>query len=331
MDVRVISATNRELEKLIGEGRFREDLYYRIAGLEVRTPALRERAGDVPALARHFAEAACRRHGWKPRRFSAEAEAVLARQPWKGNVRELKNVVERLLILGDADPIPAADLRQALPAQAAPGRPAGGVPLEGALRDLVDGFEREVIRERLRRHAGHVTNAARSLDLERSHLYKKCRALGLEVRDIPAWFYALVVVQQGDRFVLVEEPWGNSWSLPGGRIEGGEPFPAGAVREVQEEAGIGVVLDGIVRVEFHRVDRGRRGDGSLLRFVFAAHPTDATPLKTASDQHSLRAAWWSLEEARQLRLRTPATLGLLEHVRSGQPLYPLTLLSQRLR
>ena len=84
---------------------------------------------------------------------------------------------------GDADPIGPADLRPALPAAAAAPAARPAVPLEGALRDLVDGFEREVIRERLRRHAGHVTNAARSLDLERSHLYKKCRALGLEVRD----------------------------------------------------------------------------------------------------------------------------------------------------
>jgi DNA-binding NtrC family response regulator len=183
VDVRVISATNRELDRLVAEGRFREDLYYRIAGLQVRTPALRERPGDVPALARHFAQAAARRNGWKPRRLSPEAEGLLAQQPWKGNVRELKNVVERLLILSDADPIGPADLRPALPAAAAAPAARPAVPLEGALRDLVDGFEREVIRERLRRHAGHVTNAARSLDLERSHLYKKCRALGLEVRD----------------------------------------------------------------------------------------------------------------------------------------------------
>jgi DNA-binding NtrC family response regulator len=183
VDVRVISATNRELDRLVAEGRFREDLYYRIAGLQVRTPALRERPGDVPALARHFAQAAARRNGWKPRRLSPEAEGLLAQQPWKGNVRELKNVVERLLILSDADPIGPSDLRPALPAAAAAPAARPAVPLEGALRDLVDGFEREVIRERLRRHAGHVTNAARSLDLERSHLYKKCRALGLEVRD----------------------------------------------------------------------------------------------------------------------------------------------------
>ncbi len=96
-------------------------------------------------------------------------------------MRELRNVVERALILAESDPITAAELRAVLPG----GRPApaGAVPAEGALRDLVDDFEREVVRERLRLHGGHVTNAARSLDLERSHLYKKCRQLGLEIRD----------------------------------------------------------------------------------------------------------------------------------------------------
>jgi phosphatase NudJ len=148
---------------------------------------------------------------------------------------------------------------------------------------------------------------------------------------IPAWFYALVVVRQDDRFVLIEEPWGGSWSLPGGRIEGGEPFQAGAMREVQEEAGIPVELDGIVRVEFHRVERGPRGAGSLLRFVFAAHPGGEAPLKSVPDEHSRQAAWCSIEDARRLRLRTPATLGLLEHVAAGQPLHPLSLLTQRLR
>jgi DNA-binding NtrC family response regulator len=181
VDVRLISATNQSLEALLAEGRFREDLYYRINTLSVRTPALRDRAGDVPALVAHFAQAACERNHWRPRRFAADALEVLKQQPWKGNVRELRNVVERALILSEADPITAADARSALPAAVA-ARP-GAIPSEGLLRDLVDAHERDVIRERLRQAGGHVTNAARSLGLERSHLYKKCKQLGLDIRE----------------------------------------------------------------------------------------------------------------------------------------------------
>src|SRR5262245_61338563 len=110
VDVRVISATNRDLDTLLGDGRFREDLFYRINTLVLKVPALRERPGDVPALAAHFAAAACRRNAWKPRRFSPEALELLRQQPWKGNVRELRNVVERALILTEADPILPQDL-----------------------------------------------------------------------------------------------------------------------------------------------------------------------------------------------------------------------------
>ncbi len=181
VDVRVISATNRDLEALLAEGAFREDLYYRINTLTLRTPALREHAADVPALVAHFAEAAARRNLWKPRRFAPEALDLLKRQPWKGNVRELRNVVERALILCEVDPLSAEELRTALPTTGTP-RP-GAIPTEGALRDVVDAFEREVIRERLRATGGHVTAAAKSLDLERSHLYKKCKQLGVDIRE----------------------------------------------------------------------------------------------------------------------------------------------------
>jgi DNA-binding NtrC family response regulator len=183
VDVRVISATNHDLDRLLAEGRFREDLYYRISTVTLRAPALRERPGDIPALAVHFVEGACRRNHWRVRRLSDDAIDLLRQQPWKGNVRELRNVVERVLILSEADPLTAADVRAALPV-AAPGaaKPAG-LPAEGELRDIVDEYEREVIRDRLRRMGGHVTNAAKSLGLERSHLYKKCKQLGIDIRE----------------------------------------------------------------------------------------------------------------------------------------------------
>jgi DNA-binding NtrC family response regulator len=182
VDVRVISATNQDIDRLLAEGRFREDLYYRISTLTLRTPPLRERPQDVPALAAHFAAAACQRNHWKPRRLAGEAVELLKQQPWKGNVRELRNVVERALILTDADPIGTADLRSALPGVPAGGR-ASTVPAEGTLAEIVDAYEREVIRQRLRQAGGHVTNAARSLGLERSHLYKKCKQLGIDIRE----------------------------------------------------------------------------------------------------------------------------------------------------
>ena len=183
VDVRVISATNRDVNELLADGRFREDLYYRLDTITVRTPALRDRPSDVASLAAHFAQTACRRNHWKPRTLGKDAVELLRQQPWKGNVRELKNVVERALILSDADPLGAADVRAALPMSPPTAGRTAAPPADGTLRDLADAYERDVIRERLRRFAGNVTNAARSLGLERSHLYKKCRALGLEIRD----------------------------------------------------------------------------------------------------------------------------------------------------
>ena len=181
VDVRLIAATNKDPESLIAAGSFREDLYYRISTIIVRVPPLRQRPSDVPALVRHFAAAACRRNHWPSRRLAADAVELLAQQPWKGNVRELRNVVERVLILSDADPITAAEVRAALPAS--PDTRPEVAASDAPLRDALDAYERELIRERLRRHNGHVTNAARSLGLERSHLYKKCRQLGIDIRE----------------------------------------------------------------------------------------------------------------------------------------------------
>ena len=181
VDVRVLSATNQDLDGLLAAGRFREDLLYRINTVSIRVPPLRDRASDIPGLAAHFAAAASRRNHWKPRALSAEAIALLRQQPWKGNVRELRNVVERVLILSDANPIGADDVRQALPGAAAGG--AAAVPADGPLAELVDQYECSVIRQRLKQMGGHVTNAARSLGLERSHLYKKCRQLGIDIRE----------------------------------------------------------------------------------------------------------------------------------------------------
>jgi DNA-binding NtrC family response regulator len=183
VDVRVLSATNQDLDGLLAGGRFREDLYYRINTVSIRVPPLRDHAGDIPALAAHFASAASRRNHWKPRTLAPDAVALLRQQPWKGNVRELRNVVERVLILSDADPIGAEDVRQALPGTTAGAPAAAAAAPDGPLAGLVDQYEREVIRQRLKQMGGHVTNTARSLGLERSHLYKKCKQLGIDIRE----------------------------------------------------------------------------------------------------------------------------------------------------
>jgi DNA-binding NtrC family response regulator len=181
VDVRLISATNRDIEAALADGHFREDLFYRINTFPLRTPPLRDHIEDVPELAAHFLEAACRRNHWKPRRFDPQALAMLKRHAWRGNVRELRNVVERILILSDRELISAEDAGAALPAPTA--RAETEVPTEGALHVLVEHFERAVVRERLRLMGGHMTNTAKSLELERSHLYKKCKQLGLDVRE----------------------------------------------------------------------------------------------------------------------------------------------------
>jgi len=178
VDVRLLSATNQDLDELIREGSFREDLHYRINTVSLRTPSLRERPEDIPALVEHFARGACERNHWKPRSFSPEAVEQLRRQTWKGNVRELRNAVERALILCETEPIDLEELSATLPSTAP--RP-GRIPLEGGLREISEAFERDVIRERLRSLGGHVTNTARSLGLERSHLYKKCKQLGVQL------------------------------------------------------------------------------------------------------------------------------------------------------
>ncbi|HJT86916.1 MAG TPA: sigma 54-interacting transcriptional regulator, partial [Bryobacteraceae bacterium] len=181
VDVRVIVATHRNLDELVKKGAFRQDLYHRIYVYPLVLPPLRERPEDIPALAAHFAAQVAAQNGWKPKAFDPAAIRELQSYSWPGNVRELRNVVERLLLLADG-PVDTAAVRLALPALAANGPAAQALQFQGTLAERVDSFEREMILGELKRHSQRMSDTARALGLERSHLYKKCQALGIDLR-----------------------------------------------------------------------------------------------------------------------------------------------------
>ncbi len=179
VDVRVVVATHRNLDELVKKGTFRQDLYHRVYVFPIALPALRERADDIPALVDHFAAQVAEQNGWKVKAFEPDAIRELQRYSWPGNVRELRNVVERLLLLADG-PVDAASVKLALPRGEAASN--GGPQLDGPLAQRVDSFEREQILAELKRNNYRMTDSAKALGLERSHLYKKCQALGIDLR-----------------------------------------------------------------------------------------------------------------------------------------------------
>jgi len=179
VDVRVIVATHRNLEELVRKGEFRQDLYHRVFVFPILLPPLRERPEDIRLLVDFFAQSVAEQNDWKPREIAPEAYAELERYAWPGNVRELRNVVERLLLLAD-DRIDAATARLALPFDSsAPALPAGSGPLS----ERMDAHERDIIIAELKKHNYKMTDTAKALGLERSHLYKKCQQLGIEHRS----------------------------------------------------------------------------------------------------------------------------------------------------
>jgi len=185
VDVRVVVATHRNLEEQVRQGTFREDLYHRVFVFPIVLPPLRERREDVRVLAEHFVRQLEEQNNWKLRKLSPEAIAELDRYSWPGNVRELRNVVERVLLLAPGDVVDAETVRRALPGAGADGKGLSGAALEnGMLSQRVEAFERETLLAELKRHHHHMTNTAKALGLERSHLYKKCQQLGIDLRAI---------------------------------------------------------------------------------------------------------------------------------------------------
>jgi DNA-binding NtrC family response regulator len=181
-DVRVIAATNRDLEAEVRAGRFRQDLYYRLLVVPIRVPPLRERNEDVPLLAASFLEAACRRNHVRAKRLAPEAVELLRGQAWPGNVRELRNAMERVAILAGEEVVRPGDLQFLVGAGRLPG-PSGTRPEPAGPLDLAEELkrhERATILAVLERTRWRMSRAARELNLERSHLYKKLKALGIE-------------------------------------------------------------------------------------------------------------------------------------------------------
>ena len=210
--VRVVAATNRELPDLIAKGRFREDLYYRLNVLLLRTPPLAGHPEDVPALVLHFADLFARANNYRPKRFTDAALEVLARRPWPGNVRELKNHVERLMIMVDGDLIDAREVDPAggvVPADAPAVVVRGGkvvslpaaeeTPLPPAatadpwrellsiptLQAFQDESERRYLVAKLSENGGNVTRTAEAIETPRSNLYKKIERYGLRREEKP--------------------------------------------------------------------------------------------------------------------------------------------------
>ena len=179
-DARVVVATHRNLEMLVRDGKFRQDLFHRVYVFPLAVPPLRERREDIPVLVNHFAQQVCAQNSWKPIEFSPQAIDTISAYPWPGNVRELRNVVERLMLLASDDRVTLDTVQLALPAASATA--VSSANNFGSLADRVQNFERDVILAELKRHNYHITNAAKALGLERSHLYKKAEQLGVDIQ-----------------------------------------------------------------------------------------------------------------------------------------------------
>ena len=183
VDVRVIAATNKNLEEEIEKGTFSEDLYFRLAVIPIHVPPLRERPEDVPLLVRHYMDYFSRENNVRPKRITPAAMEALQRYRWKGNIRELRNTVERLNIMTGGDAIELGDLPenvrspQAAGAAARPGDAPGGPGAPdaraGTLREFKDNAERLYLVQKLRENGWNISKTAEAIDTPRSNLYKK--------------------------------------------------------------------------------------------------------------------------------------------------------------
>jgi two-component system, NtrC family, nitrogen regulation response regulator NtrX len=173
VDVRVIAATNKNLEDEIEKGTFREDLYFRLAVIPIYVPPLRERKDDIPLLVRHFADLFARDNNFRPKRVTPAAMDVLQRYRWKGNIRELRNTVERLIIMTPADSIDLADLPESIRVDGPSRGPDNEMVKAGTLREHKEVSERAFLVQKLRETGWNISKTAELIDTPRSNLYKK--------------------------------------------------------------------------------------------------------------------------------------------------------------
>jgi two-component system nitrogen regulation response regulator NtrX len=182
VDVRVVAATNRNLEREVADGRFRQDLFFRLNVLPIRVPALRERLEDLPALVAHLSAAAGARCARRPRAFPDAALHRLRAHPWPGNVRELANVIERLTIIGGEEAVSPEEVNAILGREPLP-TPHSPSAAQSGLVAALDTYERDLIERALAGAAGNIAEAARRLDTDRANLYRRMRRLGLGRND----------------------------------------------------------------------------------------------------------------------------------------------------
>jgi two-component system, NtrC family, response regulator len=178
VDVRVVSATNRDLAEPVERGQFREDLLYRLNLIAVRLPALRERRGDVPLLARHFLDLSARAYRRPPIALTERALAWLQDQPWPGNLRQLKQTIERAVLVVDGDRLDAGDLVALSGLEEREARGGTALPSPGTM--TLDEMEKAMIVKCLRHYEGNVTRVAEALGLSRAALYRRFEKYGLE-------------------------------------------------------------------------------------------------------------------------------------------------------
>ena len=181
VDVRVISSTARDLNNEIQAGRFREDLFYRLSVVPIVVPSLDKRREDIPELVRHFAQQVAESSGLNSRVFSDDAIAVLQSGEWPGNVRQLRNVVERILILASGDPLGPITPEHMPRESAADSGGAGSMDMISMpLRDAREQFEREYLSLQITRFGGNISRTAAFIGMERSALHRKLKALGVD-------------------------------------------------------------------------------------------------------------------------------------------------------
>ncbi len=185
VDLRVIAATNRNLQEEVAAGRFREDLFYRLNVIALRLPPLRDRSDDIPLLARHFVDKTVKRQGLTAKKISQEAVRALVQHPWPGNVRQLGNVIEQAAVMSEGASITLADLPFGLPREVPPDGLSVVIPddrldLKSALKEVVEQTERTIIQRTLDRTGQNRTRAAEILGISRRALITKIQAYGLE-------------------------------------------------------------------------------------------------------------------------------------------------------